>query len=170
MFVKRLCQGISVVLLMICPAFGHGHPSLEPTQLVGSGILKIYWAKVYTLSHYHITAPGPYENATVLTYDYLRDIPKEATLKASLEEFARYPNITKEKQARWMGYLDIALTDMAVGDHAEIWHTSDGSLTFFTRDHTPHRFDDAEFAEVFMNIWLGENTNYPELRQHLLGQ
>ena len=170
MFTKQISQGLCFLLLMVSPVFGHSHPSLNNTDLIGSGILKIYWAKVYTISHYQIAAPGPYQDATVLTYRYLRDVPKTATISASGDEFDRYPHITKEKKTRWMGYLDIALADMAEGDYAEIWHMADGSLTFYGPDQTPHRFDDAEFADVFMNIWLGNNTNYPDLRQALLGQ
>lgn len=170
MFFKRFCQGLSFLLVMACPAFGHSHPSLDPSHLIGSGILQIYWAKVYTISHYQITSSSPYQDTTVLTFDYLRSVPKDKTIQASLDEFARYSNITEDKKLRWMGYLNTALTDMADGDHAEIWRNSDGSITFYTRDQTSHRFDDAEFAKVFMNIWLGEDTNYPELRQVLLGR
>jgi hypothetical protein len=170
MIIKHISQVLCFILLMTFPAYGHNHPHLENAKLIGTGILKIYWAKVYTISHYQIPAPGPYQDAIVLSYEYLRDVPKDATIEASIEEFERYANITEDKTSRWTKYLEAALTDMADGDRAEIWQMTDGSITFYSPDQPPVRFDDAEFAEVFMNIWLGSETNYPDLRLQLLGQ
>lgn len=142
---------------------------LNDASLVGRGVLKIYWAKVYTLSYYTIDENGDgAPDVKALHYEYLRHVPKDATLDASREEFLRYPDITDAKMDQWMAYLDQALADMNEGDEAIIMRQGDGTITFHVNNYPKVVIKDAEFSAVFMNIWLGVDTTYPDLRKQLL--
>ena len=142
---------------------------IADATLVGRGVLKIYWANVYILSHYiKDTDNDGNPDAVILHYDYLRDVPKYATIDASRDEFIRYPQITDEKLAAWMDYLDKALTDMKTDDQAIIVSLADGSIHFYMKNAQPVIITDAEFSQVFLDIWLGAETSYPTLRKQLL--
>lgn len=142
---------------------------LNEATLVGQGVLKIYWAKVYILSYYTKDENGDgAADVKALHYEYLRHVPKDATLNASREEFQRYPDITDAKLDQWMAYLDQALSDMNEGDQAIIMRQGDGTITFHVSNRPEVVINDAEFSQVFMNIWLGADTNYPGLRKQLL--
>jgi hypothetical protein len=142
---------------------------IADATLVGRGVLKIYWAKVYLLSHYiKDTDNDGKPDTIILHYDYLRDVPKYATIDASRDEFIRYPHITDEKLTTWMDYLDKALTDMKTDDQAIIVGQADGTIHFYMENTPPVIVTDAEFSQVFLDIWLGAETNYPTLRKQLL--
>ena len=142
---------------------------IADATLVGRGVLKIYWAKVYLLSHYiKDTDNDGKPDTIILHYDYLRDVPKYATIDASRDEFIRYPHITDEKLTTWMDYLDKALTDMKTDDQAIIVRQADGTIHFYMENTPPVIVTDAEFSHVFLDIWLGAETNYPTLRKQLL--
>jgi hypothetical protein len=142
---------------------------IADATLVGRGVLKIYWAKVYLLSHYiKDTDNDGKPDTIILHYDYLRDVPKYATIDASRDEFIRYPHITDEKLTTWMDYLDKALTDMKTDDQAIIVRQADESIHFYMENAQPVIITDAEFSQMFLDIWLGAETNYPTLRKQLL--
>ena len=142
---------------------------IADATLVGRGVLKIYWAKVYLLSHYiKDTDNDGKPDTIILHYDYLRDVPKYATIDASRDEFIRYPHITDEKLTTWMDYLDKALTDMKTDDQAMIVGQGDGTIHFYMENTPPVIVTDAEFSQVFLDIWLGAETSYPTLRKQLL--
>jgi hypothetical protein len=142
---------------------------IADATLVGRGVLKIYWAKVYLLSHYiKDTDNDGKPDTIILHYDYLRDVPKYATIDASRDEFIRYLDITDAKLTAWMDYLDKALTDMKTDDQAIIIRQADGTIHFYMENTPPVIVTDAEFSQVFLDIWLGAETNYPTLRKQLL--
>jgi hypothetical protein len=142
---------------------------IADATLVGRGVLKIYWAKVYLLSHYiKDTDNDGKPDTIILHYDYLRDVPKYATIDASRDEFIRYLHITDAKLTAWMDYLDNALTDMKTDDQAIIIRQADGTIHFYMENTPPVIVTDAEFSQVFVDIWLGAETNYPTLRKQLL--
>ncbi len=95
-------------------------------------------------------------------------MPKYATIDASRDEFKRYPQITDEKLATWIGYLEQALSDMHEGDQAIIKKQPDGTISFFVGDAKPVIISDAEFSQVFFDIWLGPESTYQTLRKQLL--
>lgn len=142
---------------------------LTDATLIGQGILKIYWAQVYHLSYYTTDENKDGQaDAIILHYDYLRDVPKYATIDASRDEFKRYPQITDEKLATWIGYLEQALSDMYEGDQAIIKRQADGTISFYVGDAEPVIISDEEFSQVFFDIWLGPESTYPSLRKQLL--
>lgn len=175
LLVAMICVVASLGATKIARADAVSAPSPElavhiaDATLVGRGVLKIYWANVYILSHYiKDTDNDSKPDAVILHYDYLRDVPKYATIDASRDEFIRYPHITDEKLAAWMDYLDKALTDMKTDDQAIIVRQADGSIHFYMENAQPVIITDAEFSQVFLDIWLGAETSYPTLRKQLL--
>ncbi len=175
LLVAMICVVASLGATKIARADAVSAPSHElavhiaDATLVGRGVLKIYWANVYILSHYiKDTDNDGKPDAVILHYDYLRDVPKYATIDASRDEFIRYPHITDEKLTAWMGYLDKALTDMKTDDQAIIVRQADGSIHFYMENAQPVIITDTEFSQVFLDIWLGAETIYPTLRKQLL--
>lgn len=145
------------------------HAEIDDATLVGQGVLKVYWANVYTLSYYiKDDNKDGIPELIALGYNYLREVPKQATIKASLDEFKRYPEITDEKLVSWLNYLDRALTDMKMGEQAIITRTYDGVISFYVKDLPTVIIKDTEFSQVFVDIWLGTETSYPKLRKQLL--
>ena len=177
LLVAMICVVINQAATKTARADAVSAPSPSPelsvhiadATLVGQGVLKIYWAKVYLLSHYiKDTDNDGKPDAVILHYDYLRDVPKYATIDASRDEFIRYPHITDEKLTAWMDYLDKALTDMKTDDQAVIVREADGTIHFYMENSSPVIVTDAEFSQVFLDIWLGAETSYPTLRKQLL--
>ena len=59
---------------------------------------------------------------------------------------------------------------MKAGEKAALLFRPNAGLTFFATDKFNITIDNDEFANAYIDIWLGENTARPKLRKKITGQ
>ena len=79
-------------------------------------------------------------------------------------------NISNNKLEIWEGYLEQSISDMLKGEKAAIYWEPSGKIIFYVKGGKKVVIQDNEFADAYINIWLGENTERPKLRKKIMGQ
>ena len=60
--------------------------------------------------------------------------------------------------------------DMKAGEKAALLFRPNLGITFYASDRFNITIDNVEFANSYIDIWLGDNTARPKLRKQITGQ
>ena len=63
-----------------------------------------------------------------------------------------------------------SIKDMKAGEKAALLFRPNLGVTFYASDRFNITIDNVEFANSYIDIWLGENTARPKLREQITGQ
>ena len=140
----------------------------QSPKLIGEGTLKVLMWEVYNLRLFTNGAPFSWNNKFTLEFDYSRELKKESVIDASLKEFKLQPNVTDKDIKNWEKYLEQVIQPVQKGSKATVQWVPEGQIIFHYVGSKPTTIKNKEFAQAFLNIWLGEKTSRPKLRSLLL--
>ena len=140
----------------------------QSPKLIGEGTLKVLMWQVYDLRLYTDGTPFSWNNKFMLEFDYSRELKKESVIGASLKEFKLQPNVTDKDIKAWEVYLEQVIQSVQKGTKASVMWVPDGQIIFHYEGSKPTTIKNEKFARAFLNIWLGEKTSRPKLRNKLL--
>ena len=138
-------------------------------SIIGEGTLKVFFMEIYDL---RLVADSPtfsWQNKFKLDFFYTRDLKKDSVIKSSIKELRRQSSVSKSDIELWQGYLEQSIKPAQVGTHATVIWNPEGRITFHYENNDPTTIEDEDFARAFLNIWLGEETSQPKLRNQLFG-
>ncbi|MDO6427605.1 chalcone isomerase family protein [Thalassotalea sp. 1_MG-2023] len=125
----------------------------------------IYDSKLYTQS-------GRYSSTStqtlLLEIHYRKDITKDDLLANTVEQW-QYLGFTKEKYDKYLDTLRELWPNIESGDSLSLLDDNKKSQFYFN-DEQLGTIEDAEFADLFLAIWLSEKTSQPILRKRLIGE
>ena len=142
----------------------------QSPKLIGEGTLKVLMWQVYDLRLYTDGTPFSWNNKFMLEFDYSRELKKESVIDASLKEFKLQPNVTDKDIKAWEVYLEQVIQSVQKGTKASVMWVPDGQIIFHYEGSKPTTIKNEKFARAFLNIWLGEKTSRPKLRNKLLNK
>ncbi|USE34510.1 chalcone isomerase family protein [Endozoicomonas sp. SCSIO W0465] len=131
------------------------------------GFWDIYDAQLKTPSGFYDT-DKPHATGTALLIDYRRKISKKRLLSATDEQFAHL-GVSRKTRKRWIQELGRIWKGVREGDRLVFVLTGAGGRFYFGNDFLGQT-KDMQLARTFLDIWLSDNTAYPELRQQLIGE
>ena len=138
-------------------------------SIIGEGTLEVFFMEIYDL---RLVADSPtfsWQNKFKLDFFYTRDLKKDSVIKSSIKELRRQSSVSESDIESWQGYLDQSIKPAQVGTHATVIWNPEGRITFHYENNDPTTIEDEDFARAFLNIWLGEETSQPKLRNQLFG-
>ena len=147
------------------------HADHIPTdyQLLGSGVLKYGFFKIYDAELYAPERISQLQAPLLLQLEYPRDIPAERLVKVTFEQMEKQSTLIAERAEQWRQQLTDLWPDIKEDDTLSVHYHSDGTSSFYHNHQLLGRVDDIDFSYAFIAIWLAENTNAPDLRAELLG-
>ena len=140
----------------------------QSPKLIGEGTLKVLMWEVYDLRLFTDGTPFSWNNKFMLEFDYSRELKKESVIDASLKEFKLQPNVTDKDIKAWEVYLEQVIQPVQKGNKATVQWVPEGQIIFHYEGSKPITIENDKFARSFLNIWLGEKTSRPKLRNQLL--
>ena len=140
----------------------------QSPKLIGEGTLKVLMWEVYDLRLLTDGTPFSWNNKFILEFDYSRELKKESVIDASLKEFKLQPNVSDKDIKAWEVYLEQVIQPVQKGTKASVMWVPDGQIIFHYEGSKPTTIKNEKFARAFLNIWLGEKTSRPKLRNKLL--
>ena len=161
-----------LILLCLLSMLGYSaHADHIPAdyQLLGSGVLKYGFFKIYDAELYAPEPISQLQAPLLLRLEYPRDIPAERLVKVTFEQMEKQSTLIAEHAEQWRQQLTELWPDIEEGDTLSVHYHSDGTSTFYHNHQLLGRVDDVDFSYAFIAIWLAENTNAPDLRAELLG-
>ncbi len=157
-------------LLFSSGATGEGWRAwLDNPRPVGSGVLRVFFTNIYEASLFAPSGIYQPQGDFALHLNYLINAAKKDIVRISVEKIEKQGKYDSYQIKKWSVYLNTVFRDLKKGDSATALRLADGRIIFFINDVEISSFDDSDFAEAFMNIWLGNKASYPRLRDRLTG-
>jgi hypothetical protein len=173
---KRFLRGVAaftlaglVALPLPTVASSMAVADLDAMQTVGEARMRVLFWDVYDA---RLLAPqGAYreDQPFALSLTYLRTLNGEKIAERSIEEIRGQGLADETALNRWLTFLTGVIPDVREADEIIGLATPDGSTRFFRDGMLIGEIDDARFTRAFFDIWLGEKTSEPGLRDQLLG-
>ena len=155
-------------LLLIFFILGNGAVASE-MKLIGQGKLKVLFFEVYDIRLLADSKPFSWKNKFQLEFEYKREVKKETVIESSIKEMHRQSSVLDKDINKWQEYLEISIKPVQEGSQATVSWNPNGQIIFHYQSSEPTTIEDENFARAFLNIWLGEETSQPKLRNQLLG-
>jgi hypothetical protein len=138
---------------------------------IGQTTFTVLFWDIYTSQL--LTSSGEYpliDSKDNLLFDinYLRGIKSEDLIKRTIEQW-RHLGIAEDKYQIYIPLLKNMWPDIQKGDNLSILIHQGRSTFYFNKQYLGF-IDEVEFGEIFLAIWLSENTSQPSLRNELLGK
>lgn len=126
----------------------------------------VYDVRLWTRSSFEMAAYT--QHAFALELQYLRAFEGQAMAAVSLKEMRRLSAVPDAQAQRWQAHLSALLPNVVAGDRITAIHLPGTGIDFWVNGQRAGGVKDAEFARVFLAIWLDERTPQPKLRQQLI--
>jgi hypothetical protein len=139
-------------------------------KLIGQGTLKVLFFEVYDIRLLADSKPFSWKNKFQLEFEYKREVKKETVIESSIKEMRRQSSFLDKDINKWQEYLEISIKPVQEGSQATIEWNPRGTITFQNEGAKSVTIKDESFARSYINIWLGEETSQPNLRNQLLNK
>ncbi|MEW6998078.1 chalcone isomerase family protein [Colwelliaceae bacterium BS250] len=118
-----------------------------------------------------LTTSGKYpikiENEKLIyEINYLTDISSDDLIERTVEQW-QYQGVTTENYQAYLPLLKRIWPDINEGDTLTLFVHQGSSIFYFNQQYIG-TIDETEFTQIFLDIWLAENTSEPKLRKELL--
>lgn len=139
-------------------------------QMAASGRLTIFLFDVYDASFYTVNGKLGVTPPFALKLSYLRDIKGEKIADQSAEEIRNQQRVDEVTLADWHSQMRNIFPDVKKGDSITGIYKETSACTFYKNNTYLGQINNTQFCDVFFDIWLGEKTSAPALRNKLIGQ
>lgn len=141
-------------------------PNISP---VGSGRYSVFLWDVYDATLYASNGKWHADKPFALSLTYLRDIKGKQIAKASIDRIQRQGVTNQQQLQSWSKQMTDLFPDVTEGSSITGYVNENRESVFFFGEQEIGRIRDPKFSKYFFNIWLGMDTEAPELRDQLLG-
>lgn len=164
-------------LLLALPWAAQARPpelgsALPGARLQGSGRLRFFGLRVYAARLWvseGFEADEFARHALALELEYERELVGKLIAERSLTEMRKVGDIPAAKAPVWLAAMEQAFPDVRAGDRITGLYRPDEGMRFFINGQSGREIRDAEFARLFVGIWLSPRSSEPALRRALLG-
>ncbi len=179
---RKLTIAVFTVLMMVSLAAAEMPGGLkigdQSLQLNGHGIRTKYFFKVYDGGLY-LLPNGQSDPQRIIQADepmairmhWLRDVPANKLIDGWNSGFS---HSTNGNQATFQDKIDrfnsIFEKGASKNDVHEIVYMPKSGLTIFKNGSLAEQIEGKDFKEAVFGIWLGEETEVPDVREKMLGQ
>ncbi len=143
--------------------------SVPNISMVGTGRYSVYLWDVYDATLYASNSSWYADKPFALSLTYLRDIKGKQIAKASIDRIKRQGVSNKEQLNSWANKMRELFPDVTEGSTITGFVNDKRESVFYFDEQELGRIRDPRFTRYFFNIWLGADTEAPELREELLG-
>ena len=121
-------------------------------RVVGTGVLKVFFMDIYSLTLYSKKGDYSISEHFVLEFDYKKSISKKTIVDASIDELSKVPNVSSSETKAWKQILEKGISDMQAGEKASVVFSNTGDVEFWSENRKPILFQDLKFAKNFAAI------------------
>jgi hypothetical protein len=145
----------------ICGYFEHKKPKGKETFVT-------FFMTIYDIALWLEKANWDFDQKSAIRLEYKRDVSKEKIIHYSMGSM-EYVVEDKNKLAHYEKLLEPFINAVKEGDSFTFVYLPKQGIEFFFNDKSLGVCPNQDFAKAFMNIWLHPKTEYPDVREALLG-
>jgi hypothetical protein len=163
--------------LVIVASVSTAHAAALPGELnnrykqeapYGEGALKFLLIKAYTAALYTDAPTWSYEAPFALAITYHMNFTREELADRTIVEMVKQAPLEPAEQKGHRAFFDKAFVDVKDGDRITATYAPGGKLRLYHNGVRTGEITDDALARRFFDIWLGEKTSEPGLREKLL--
>jgi len=166
-----------LLALASLPWAAHAQPAelggaLPGARLLGQGQLSFFSLEIYTARLWvteGFRADDFIAHPVALELEYARALVGRQIAERSLVEMKKLGTVPEAQAAAWLAAMSKAFPDMAKGDRLTGVSRPGAGMRFFFNGKPSGEVAHADFARLFLGIWLSRRTSESKLRQALLG-
>ncbi len=143
---------------------------IPDAEIVASGRLTVFLFDVYDASFYTVGGKRQVIPPYALKLVYLRDIKGEKIADQSAEEIRNQNLVDEVTLADWHSQMRNIFPDVKKGDNITGVYKKPTECSFYKNDSFIGQMNNKQFCDAFFDIWFGEKTSQPGLRNKLIGQ
>lgn len=161
-------------LFVTMPAYAHNtntviKPYVKNAEIVGQGILKFSFWKVYDATLYAPNGKWQPTAPYALQLTYFLGTTGRKIADKTISEMRSQGSIDELQLADWHTQMVAIFPDVEKNMSLTGVYTQTRTTIFFNGNTPIGTITDPNFGQRFFNIWLGDNTSEPKLRKNLLG-
>jgi len=142
---------------------------IDSPELVGQGQYRQAFWKIYDARLFANQGKYAPDNDFALQLEYSRSLSGQHIVDKSIELIFAQGPFPDTRLEQWEQILDAVIPDVKKGDQLTGIRLSSTSY-FYLNDELVGEISEPQLNQYFFDIWLGEDTSAPDLRQKLLGQ
>ncbi len=144
-------------------------PGMGALDPVGEARLTVLFWDVYDARLYAPEGKWSADSSYALSLTYLRDLDGQKIAERSIKEIREQGFADEITLARWYEMLLAILPDVSDQNQIVGYADGDANTLFYLDGQLIGEIREPEFTRAFFDIWLGEKTSQPKLRDQLLG-
>lgn len=99
---------------------------------------------------------------------YLKDISADELIKRTVEQW-QHLKYDESKYQHYIPKMKAIWPDIKSGDSLTLYRKNQTTLFYFNNEEVGN-INDKRFSNLFLDIWLSNNTSQPKLRKQLIGE
>jgi hypothetical protein len=143
---------------------------IPDAQMVATSRLTVFLFDVYDASFYTVEGKRQLTPPYALKLAYLRDIKGEKIADQSTEEIRNQDIVDEVTLADWHSQMRKIFPNVKKGDNITGVYKDSAACSFYKNDSFIGQINNKQFCDAFFDIWFGEKTSQPGLRNQLIGQ
>jgi len=143
---------------------------IPDAQMVATSRLTVFLFDVYDASFYTVEGKRQVTPPYALKLAYLRDIKGEKIADQSTEEIRNQDIVDEVTLADWHSQMRKIFPNVKKGDNITGVYKDPAACSFYKNDNLIGQINNKQFCDAFFDIWFGEKTSQPALRNQLIGQ
>ncbi len=160
------------LILLICLLAPHSLPAKQLPQdwvAVGKADLQVLWFDIYQAEL--STPDGMFHglnNPMLLQIIYKRNISRDELLDETRKQIRTFAS--SEMIPLWIARLEKIWPQIKKGDELIFWIDQEASGHFYYNREWIGSLNDPQFSHAFIQIWLSDRGDYPNLARKLRGE
>ena len=142
---------------------------IPDAKIVGEGRLSVVFLDIYDATLYAPEGKLLDSKPYALSIRYMREIEGQDIADRSVQEMRGQGVVDNAKLAAWNAQMKAIFPDVQDGTVLSAVFIPKQKTIFYEGGEQIGIINDAEFTQLFSDIWLGEKTSEPDLRRKLLG-
>jgi hypothetical protein len=166
------------LLFLICILATQTYAFMQPPQKlvpyvgnkppIGSGSVTLLRIKLYDLTVWTKANRWSWNTTFVLQLKYARNFTRDEIVDASVEEINRVNRLDDSTKSQYRTIFENIFPDVKEGDTIAAVYSPNKPLLFYYNDNRIGVINNTDLAHKFLDIWLGDQTRDPELRDNVL--
>ncbi len=143
-------------------------PHIQAEQPHGKATLRYWGFDIYDVSLWMDTPEWSMQKPFALSLNYVMPLSKERMVEETIKQLQTQRQWPVETVDKFTEVLHATLPAVEKKDRLTAIYTPQKSLQLFLNGKYYSEIMDKELLPAFVNIWLGEGNDLPELRANLL--
>lgn len=144
--------------------------AIPQASIVGQGVLSIAFWDIYEATLYATNGQWRDTQPAILSIEYFVTIDGADIADRSVKEIRKQGFTDEVQLAAWNSQMKNIFPNVVPGSILSATYFPYKETRFYSNGEPIGAIKGDMFGRLFFNIWLGENTSEPQLRQSLLGK